>query len=410
MLMNHADVRCLIGTQPKTCSKKCVTPTTLKPLEATSSSDSSARPDPLPSVSTIRSGRWASTISERSATLPRTGTPASGSLFAASSTMPTTWNGTSVACCALSERSLAQLPVPTTSTRLLAANWRRQSASQMAARAKTDRAITDSVARVILVPGMGTQKLPADTTTRPVRVPTKAGTAGPSVKGTAPNALRSVTNQVAVTIATVNRSAGAFGAWRDVSQKTGRRIVAARPISATALASMCPSAGSEIRAGPAGDRTTNPPGSCIPVAKSLLSPPSQIPKSSGREPLRFREPGSILCCEAHRSPRLGWRGQVLDRAAALGAPRPAGDPPRPALLEAGLGGHSGSRVARDPAARGPARGVDRGRHSGGKADARPLARRRGHDRLHGRLALDLHQARRQAQAGRRERPGDARGL
>jgi hypothetical protein len=54
--------------------------------------------------------------------------------------------------------------------------------------------------------------LPAEVTTRPVSVPTKAGTAGPRVKGTAPKALRNVTNQVAVTIDTVNRSAGTFGA------------------------------------------------------------------------------------------------------------------------------------------------------------------------------------------------------
>ena len=72
--MNQPEVRCRIGTQPNTCSKKCVTPTTLKPLDATSSSDSSARPEPVPSVRTIRSGRCASTMSERSAIFPSTGT------------------------------------------------------------------------------------------------------------------------------------------------------------------------------------------------------------------------------------------------------------------------------------------------------------------------------------------------
>jgi hypothetical protein len=110
-------------------------------------------------------------------------------------------------------------------------------------------------------------------TTSPVRVPTKAGTAEPSVKGTAPNALRNVTNQIAVTIATVKSNAGRFGACCAVSTKTGTTIVAARPISAAALASIRPaSVEIEGRAGPAGDRTTNPPASCIPVAKSLLSP------------------------------------------------------------------------------------------------------------------------------------------
>jgi hypothetical protein len=47
----------------------------------------------------------------------------------------------------------------------------------------------------------------ADTTTRPVRVPTLAGTVGPRVKGTARNALRSVKNQTLATSVDVRKAA-----------------------------------------------------------------------------------------------------------------------------------------------------------------------------------------------------------
>ena len=197
--MNQPEVRCRIGTQPKMCSKKCVTPTTLKPLDATSSSDSSARPEPVPSVRTMRSGRCASTISERSASFPSTGMPSVGEDRSASSTIPTTLNGTSAACSALSARSLAQLLVPTTSTRRFEANCRRQAASQSVDKLKTETAISASVDSASGAPGSGSQKLSADTTTRPVTVPTAAGTAAPSAKGTARNALRTVKIQTAAT-------------------------------------------------------------------------------------------------------------------------------------------------------------------------------------------------------------------
>src|SRR6266550_7285736 len=199
MLMNQPEVRCRIGTQPNTCSKKCVTPTTLKPLDATSSSDSSARPEPVPSVRTIRSGRCASTMAERSATFPSTGTPSVGEARSESSTMPTTLNGTSAACSALSARSLAQALVPTTSTRRFAANCRRQAASQSVDRLKTETDISASVDSASSAPRSGSQKLSAETTIRPVMVPTAAGTAAPSVNGTARNALRTVNTQTAAT-------------------------------------------------------------------------------------------------------------------------------------------------------------------------------------------------------------------
>jgi hypothetical protein len=103
--------------------------------------------------------------------------------------------------------SLAQLLLPITSTRHFAAICRRQTASQHVARAKTETAITASVETDSLTPGRGIQRVRAEMTTSPVNVPTLVGTAGPRVKGTAPNALRIARNHTAETIEATKRLA-----------------------------------------------------------------------------------------------------------------------------------------------------------------------------------------------------------
>jgi hypothetical protein len=71
--------------------------------------------------------------------------------------------------------------------------------------------------------------------------------------------------------------------------------VAARPISATRLASIrLVRAESDGASGPAGDRTANSPGSCMCAANSLLSPWTHIPKPLGGEPLPSDGARSIL--------------------------------------------------------------------------------------------------------------------
>ena len=95
--------------------------------------------------------------------------------------MPTTVNGTFGASSAVCATSAAQVLVPTTRTRRFAANRRRHTTSQAVVRKKTDTAITRSADAGRLEWGSGTQSVRAETTTSPVRVPTLAGTAGPSV-------------------------------------------------------------------------------------------------------------------------------------------------------------------------------------------------------------------------------------
>ena len=409
--MNQPEVRCRIGTQPNTCSKNCVTPTTLKPLDATSSSDSSARPEPVPSVRTIRSGRCASTMSERSAIFPSTGTPSVGEACSASSTMPTTLNGTSAACSALSARSLAQLLVPTTSTRRFAANCRRQAASQSVDRLKTETAISASVDSASSAPSSGSQKLSAETTTRPVKVPTAEGTAAPNVNGTARNALRTVKTQTAATseeTATARECRGHLREGEHEDRHPDRR----RPTDLGRAPRVDPSEQvveerrqlARRRPDREFPRVMHMSRQCPSLHRSIY------PSAPAVSPCPESERVPSLSREAHRTPRSGGRGQVLARPTARRAPRRAGDPPRPALLEAGLGRHAGCRVAGDPAPRARTRLLDRRRHPGGKDRRQPLAGRSGRDRVHGRLAADVHLARHETQARFRRRAGDARRL
>jgi hypothetical protein len=112
----------------------------------------------------------------------------------------------------------------------------------------------------------------AETTTRPVKVPTVAGTAGPSVNGTAQNALRIVTNQIMVRTAAVRRVAAGEERSPTVSRRTGTEIVIARPSSATHLASIRSTrAGIEGAIGPPRVRTATPD-SCMRTANPSSSP------------------------------------------------------------------------------------------------------------------------------------------
>ena len=210
---------------------------------------------------------------ERSATSPSTGTPRSPSTHGSSSTMPTTVNGTFGASFAVCATSAAQVLVPTTRTRRLAANRCRQTTSQAVVRKKTDTAITRSADTGKLEWGSGTQSVRAETTTSPVSVPTLAGTAGPSVKGTALNALRSVKSHTVANSDAERRAASGESIHPAVTTKTGTQIVTTRPSSATHLTSTDPS--SAETDGRNGGRTASPPEFCARAPNE--SPPSISP-------------------------------------------------------------------------------------------------------------------------------------
>jgi hypothetical protein len=91
----------------------------------------------------------------------------------------------------------ADVDVPITSTRRLpTTRW--ATASQIVVSAKTESVR----ARIVDVdmPSPGTQRATAETPIIPVTAPTAVRTAGPSVKCTAANALRSDTSQTAASI------------------------------------------------------------------------------------------------------------------------------------------------------------------------------------------------------------------
>ena len=106
--------------------------------------------------------------------------------------------------------------------RRFAANCRRQTASHRVERAKTEIAINARVETDSLVSERGIQKVSAETTTRPVKVPTLAGTAGPRMKGTALNALRNVKNQTAA--ASRGGEEDRRGRGKPIGGQRGRRV------------------------------------------------------------------------------------------------------------------------------------------------------------------------------------------
>ena len=210
---------------------------------------------------------------ERSATSPSTGTPRSPSTHGSSSTMPTTVNGTFGASFAVCATSAAQVLVPTTRTRRLAANRCRHNhlpgGPEEEDRHRHHQERRYRKARM----GSGTQSVRAETTTSPVSVPTLAGTAGPSVKGTALNALRNVKSHTVANSDAERRAASGESIHPAVTTKTGTQIVTTRPSSATHLTSTDPS--SAETDGRNGGRTASPPEFCARAPNE--SPPSISP-------------------------------------------------------------------------------------------------------------------------------------
>jgi hypothetical protein len=161
--------------------------------------------------------------------------------------------------------------------------------------AKTEIAINASVETDSLIPGRDIQRLRAEMTTRPVRVPTLAGTAGPRVKGTAPNALRKVRNQTVEATEATRRLIAGEESRSAVSRKTGSQIVSARPAWPIHRASARPI---KVEIGglsaAEGLRTATPPPPCTRSPKSASSLISYIPTYLRAEPLPFDGAHSIL--------------------------------------------------------------------------------------------------------------------